>query len=222
MKLAVVSASLGGFDKETEQVEQTLPCAYHLFTDENFPPRTNAMLPRLQAKIPKMFAWQLLPDHDYYLWLDGSIKLADPNAAQYFYDQIQGFDVAVLKHETHVNVKHEWRYTKNGIYQKNRYLYPRYKDEFVYELFNVIKDDPDFVDDSLYIGGLFIYRNTPAVHEMMKNWWYFVSRYLIQDQVSWTYVLKKSGLKIKVLPTTLSQLYLDGYITKEKHHFKTR
>lgn len=222
MKLAVVSASLGGFDKETEHAPQTLDCAYHLFTDENFPPRTNAMLPRLQAKIPKMFAWQLLPDHDYYLWLDGSIKLADPKAAQYFYDQVQGFDVAVLKHETHVNVKHEWRYTKNGIYQKNRYLYPRYKDEFVYELFNVIKDDPDFVDDSLYIGGLFVYRNTPAVHEMMKNWWYFVSRYLIQDQVSWTYVLKKSGLKIKVLPTTLSQLYLDGFITKEKHHFKTR
>jgi hypothetical protein len=75
----------------------------------------------------------------------------------------------------------------------------RYDNELLKEQTAEIEADRDFVDDLMVLGGIFMYRNTPEVQKMMKEWWYHVSRYNVQDQISFSYCLKKSGLKIKVL-----------------------
>jgi hypothetical protein len=196
---AVIQASLGGLDNLPQHVPQTLAYDYHLFTDENFPPRHKVMLPRLQAKIPKMFAWQMVPDYDYYLWLDGNLILNDPNTLQYFHDQIQGYDIVGLKHPRMPNVHQEIRYLRKGLREQSRYLVARYDGEFLKEQTVEIEGDKDWVDDLMIIGGIFMYRNTFQVQEMMKQWWYHVSRYNVQDQISFSYCLRKARLKVKVL-----------------------
>ncbi len=199
-KIAVISANLGGLDKMMDNVPQSLLYDTFVFTDENFLPRFNAMTPRLQAKIPKCFGWQLAPGYDYYLWLDSTLALSNPDSLKYFYNQCQGYDVVVLRHPTHPNVRQEARYTRKGVKQQARYIVTRYKNEHLKELMNVIEADKSFVDDTLVNGGVFMYKNTPEVQQMFKEWWYYISRYIIQDQISFPYVLKKSGLKINVRP----------------------
>ena len=199
-KIAVISANLGGMDEMTPHAPQSLSYDNFIFTDRNFPPRFNAMTPRLQAKIPKFFGWQMAPGYDYYLWLDSTLSLSDRDSLKYFYDNCQGYDIVVLKHPSHPNVRQEARYTRKGIKQKARYIVSRYENELLKEQMDEIEADKDFVDDLLAIGGVFMYKNTPKVHKMLKEWWYHVSRYIIQDQISFSYVLKKSGLKINIRP----------------------
>ena len=90
----------------------------------------------------------------------------------------------------------------------------RYQGEYLQELYDVIRKDKSYVDDLLVIGGVFMYRNTPEVQKMFKEWWYYVSRFCIQDQISFAYVLKKSGIKIKVLDHIYDQW---DYLKVTKH-----
>ncbi|MCK9351245.1 MAG: glycosyltransferase domain-containing protein [Candidatus Paceibacterota bacterium] len=200
MKIAVISAALGRVNRIPTHAPQSLSHDYFMFTDENFPPRDKSMTARLQAKIPKFFGWQLKPGYDYYLWIDSSLALSSPDSLEYFYDQCQGYDMVVLRHPTRPDIRQEARYMRKGFKQKSKYFTSRYEHEFLKEQYDAILDDKDFVDDLLVCGGIFMYRNTPEVQQMFKEWWYNVSRYIIQDQISFPYVLKKSGLKVNVLP----------------------
>ncbi len=198
-KIAVIQASMGGIDPQVKHVEQSIPYDHYLFTDQNFPPRDKSMTPRLQAKLPKMFGWQMVPKHEYYMWLDGNISLNNPDTLKYFYDQIQGHDIVVIKHHGRPNIRQEVRYTRKGINQQSIYIVSRYTNELLKEQYKEIQADKDYVDDLLVIGGIFMYRNTPEVQAMFREWWHNVTRYIIQDQISFPYALKKSGVKMKIL-----------------------
>lgn len=196
---AVIQASLGGIDSPVIHVSQSVPYNYHLFTDQNFPPRSKAMTPRLQAKIPKMFGWQLAPDYETYLWLDGNLQLSHPDSLKYYLDQLADNDIVVLRHPGRPNIRQEVRYTRKGINQQSMYILSRYPGELLAELYDLIEKDKEYIDDLLVIGGIFLYRDTPKVREMLKEWFYYQTRYILQDQISFAYVLKKSGIKFKVL-----------------------
>ena len=160
------------------------------------------MTPRLQAKIPKCFGWQLKPGYDFYMWIDGNLRMKDENTLKYFYENCHEYDVAVLQHPRRNTIWWEYRYNWRGINNNapSNYLRSRYVGELLDEQMAVIKADKDHKDDVLVNGGIFVYRNTPQVQAMLKEWWYYISRYLIMDQLAWAYVLKKSGVGVNVLP----------------------
>jgi len=214
-KIAVITASLGGFDKVEAHIPQSIPYDYFLYTDKNLP-KFKTMAPRLQAKIPKCFAWQMTPGYDYYFWIDGSLVLTNPDSLKYFYDNCQGYDIVTLRHPRRSTVKQEARYLERGLEQESRYLVGRYLNEQMNEQMAEIKTDPNFGDDLLVIGGVFMYKNTPKVQEMLKEWWYHSSRYTVMDQLSFPYLLKKFGLKVNVRP----DIYNDCPYLRQKGHIK--
>ena len=215
--ICVMSANLGNFDIPPKHVPQSVPCDFYTFTDENFRPRIKAMTPRLQAKIPKLFGWQMLAGYDYYVWLDGHGVLTSPDSIKIFYENCVDNDIVVIKHRTHSSINHEFRYMRKGITQKAEYIVARYENELMREMYHEIARDKDYVDDLMVLGGMFMYRNTGAVQKMLKEWWYYVSRYAVQDQLSFAYVLKKSGLRVKVLPHDTKVL---PYVSFEHHPFR--
>jgi len=217
--ICVISANLGGFDTPQAHVPQSIPCDFYTFNDGNFRPRFKAMTPRLQAKIPKFFGWQLLKGYEYYLWLDGHGVLTSPNSVRTFYEKLKDHDVVVIQHRTHPSIAHEYRYMRKGIKQKAEYIVARYENEHMRELYDEIRADTEYKDDAMVLGGMFMYRNTPAVRAMLKDWWYYVSRYAVQDQLSFVYVLKKSGLKINVLPNPIETKILP-YVSFGHHPFR--
>src|SRR3990167_5219258 len=198
-KIAILSANLGGFDIPMQHVEQSIPYDYYCFNDTNFPPRFNAMTLRLQAKIPKMFGFQLAPGHQFYLWIDGNITMTNKDTLKLLVEKCDEYDMVVLRHPGRTTIHLEGRYLQRGLEQSSAYILGRYAGEHVSDQIKAIKDDTSYVDDLLVIGGVFMYKNTPEVHAVLKEWWYHITRYLIEDQLSWAYVLKKSGLKINIL-----------------------
>lgn len=217
-KILVVSANLGGVDEAVEHEFQSIPFEYYQFTDDNFPIR-KAFTPRLQSKLPKCFAYELKPHYDFYLWIDANLRLTHTDALKYLIEQLGDNDIVVLRHPRRPNIRQETRYIRKGLREKSIYLTSRYDNEFLKEQYRIVENDKDYIDDLLVIGGMFMYRNTPEVHKMLKEWWYYQTRYIIQDQLSFAYVLKKSGLKVKILDDSFNDCW---YLAHEKHKDRTK
>ncbi len=198
--------------------EQSIPYDSHLFTDENFPLRSKVMTPRLQSKIPKCFGWQLAPDYDYYLWLDGSFWLARHDSLKYFIDKCKGHDMVVFKHPGRANIWDEYRYIRRGLWQ-SLHIQSRYQDEFLDEQMQVIRADKEYKDDALLISGIFMYKNTPQVQAALKEWWHHITRYHVVDQLAFIYVLRKAGLKLNVINEHYSEC---KYLKSQQHKHRKR
>lgn len=200
MTIAVMTANLGNFDKRVDYVEQSLPYDFYRFTDENFPPRSNSMTPRLQARIVKMFGWQMVPSHDYYIWVDASCILSHPDSVEWFVEQCRNVDMAVFKHPHRSTIQEEADYIKARLEKKCRYLTPRYKNELTDEQLAVIKSDKGFSDQNLFASTAFVYRNNSKVQNVMFHWWHHTSRYHSIDQLSLPYVLFRQRCTVRVIP----------------------
>lgn len=218
MKIAIISANLGNFDNVQEHAPQTIPYDYFLFTEKNFPSRFKAMTPRLQSKIPKCFAWQMVPGYDYYLWADADLVLKSPDSLKYFYENCKDFDIVVLKHPRRAKIKEEAEYLRINL-GRSKYITGRYENELLTEQMAEIRGDKNFRDDSLFISTVFMYRNTPEVHKMLKEWWYHISRYHIIDQLAFPYVLKKSGLRINALDDKYNDC---SYLELKPHRYHAK
>lgn len=191
MKLLIYTANLGNFDKRQENEEQELPegidrIDYWRCTDEDFPPRFNAMTPRLQARIVKMFGWQIKPDYDYYLWVDSSCRLSREDSAKWFMEQMGDKDMAVFAHNKRKTVQEEADYLKHRLSINCPYVTPRYENEDIDGQLNAVEPS-----DPLYASTAFIYRNQSQVRRALKDWWYHTSRFHSIDQLSFPYVIKE-------------------------------
>src|ERR1035437_88783 len=98
MRIAILSANLGGFDTTPQEpVKQDLAVTFHRFTDKDFPPIIG-LSSRFQYRIPKMFGWQMFPGYDIYIWLDSSMSLQRSDSVQWLLDQLGNADMAFFKH----------------------------------------------------------------------------------------------------------------------------
>ncbi len=202
MRLLIYTANLGNFDKRQDNEEQELPeginsIEYWRCTDEDFPPRFNAMTPRLQARIVKMFAWQMKPDFDYYLWVDSSCRLPRADLAKFFMDKLWNKDIAVFKHPDRQTIQDEADYLKKRLIlesegRKKPYVLPRYENEDIDGILEEV--DPQA---PLYASTAFMYRNTLDVQQALKEYFYYTSRYHSIDQLGFTEAIK--DLKVSVI-----------------------
>lgn len=203
MKIAVLTANLGDFDTPIDPVSQDLPCGvekidFHRFTDNNFPPVTG-LTPRLQYRIPKLFGWQMFPNYDMYLWIDGSMSFTHPGSVKWFLEKLGENDIALFKHPWRNSIKEETELIEEKLKKKKAYITSRYKNGLHKEQMDVCLSDPDFKDTILYTSTAFLYRNNQKVQNAMKLWWYYQSRYFTCDQIVLPYVTFKNDLKVGVI-----------------------
>ena len=197
--VAVITANLGAFEKEVKNIEQVRPHDFYLFTDKNFPPRHCAMTPRLQARIVKMFGWQMVPSHQIYIWVDSSFSMAQPDTVSWFIEQLGSSDAAFLRHPTRRNIQNEADYIKMRISNNCPYLTPRYANELIEEQLAEIKGDKWFHDHILLASTAFVYYLNERTEALFKEWWYHTSRYHQVDQLSLPYALFKSKCKFNII-----------------------
>lgn len=218
MKIAILSANLGNFDKPIPCAKQILPedweVSYHTFTDEDFPPIIG-LTPRMQYRIPKMFGWQMFPDYDYYIWLDGSMSLQHPDSVKWFIDKCGGHDMALFRHPWRKTMKEETDHIEEKLKENNRYITPRYKNGLHKEQLAECLADSHFEDKALYTSTAFVYKNNYRVQEALKFWWYHSSRYFTCDQIVLPYVVFKGGLDINVIQENQFKI---PYITLTSKH----
>jgi len=195
-RVAVITANLGSFDRLQDYAGQDLPPSVEMtrviFTDSNFPPRTHSLTPRLQARIPKMFGWQMCPGYDYYIWVDASCALLDRNSVAWFLKHLTKgcYEIALFRHPDRHSIREEADFLRLKLAEHNKYLTPRYAGEDIDGQLAEIMSDPLYKDDVLYASTALAYADTRLVRSALKEWWYHTSRYHSIDQLSLPYVVR--------------------------------
>jgi len=212
--ITVLTANLGGFDKQIDYVEQTVDYDFFRFTDKNFPPRLGSMTPRLQARIPKMSGWQMKPGYEYYVWVDASCILAKEDSLEWLINKCEDSDFVVFKHPNRNSIKEETDYLKERLEKKCPYITPRYENELIDEQVNIIKADENYIDDHFFASTVMVYKNTEKAHTALFDWWYHTSRYHSIDQLSLPYVLWRSDCDLTVIQESYLKTPYLKYIRK--------
>lgn len=196
-RVLVISANLGGFDKpepHAKQEAEGYKIEYFTWDDENFQPRVNSMTPRLQARIPKMMAWQMKPNYDYYLWIDSSCRMSRTDTVKWFLEQLDDKDIAVLKHPNRNTVGEEADYLRARLKKKCPYITPRYAGERLDDQMAVV--DPTA---QLYASTAFIYKNDTRAQDALTIWWLHTSLYHSIDQLSLPAAIAHAGATYAVI-----------------------
>lgn len=205
MKIIILSANFKNFDKETEWEAQGENVIGYKISEETFPLRVNALTPRMQAKIVKCFGWQLFPGYDVYVWVDASFKMFS-GATEWLLRALADKDAAFFRHPSRKTIAEEYEFMKKNA--NKRYIRYRYTYELLEEQYNIIAEDRTYEDTLLLCGGIFIYRNNEVMRNALKEWWYHITRYHLNDQLSLPYVLLKSGCKFNIIEDDIYKLAL--------------
>lgn len=225
MKIAIITANLGKFDPTSYIVPQTqmfdTTIDIHRFDDNNFPPRIKAMTPRLQARIPKMFGYDMVPGYDYYIWLDSSFSILNEETVQWYLSKISSKEIVFFKHPTRDNIKSEAEFIRKKIEDGNEYLTSRYWGELIDEQLAACLID-GYIDDTLLATCSFIYKNCDSVKALLKDWWVHTSRYHIVDQLSIPFLLKTSHCKFVILDEDIYHIPYLTYTRNQTMPYKAK
>jgi hypothetical protein len=198
-------------DPRPRYVEQELPGNWifdqYYFDEQNFPQRPGAITPRMQAKIPKMLGWDMVPPYDYYIWLDSSFRISDPGCVQWFIGNCLNHDMVLFRHPKRQSIASELCYMQRKMRQGDPYILMRYGEEPCEAQVQRYLADPDFRDGALYAGGAFCYAANLVARpdNAMKEWFHQTVTGSIQDQLSLPWVLNKYGVKLNVLSEGIFQ-----------------
>jgi hypothetical protein len=220
MKIALVTANLAKIDSDkfatypNQKISPENSLSIFSYDDENFLPRKNAMHPRLQAKIPKMLAFEERPGYDYYIWLDASLLIKSENFVQWLVDECKDEVAVFFKHPFRNSISEELEFMDYHMNSNNQYLIDRYQNEPIHHQVKTYLEDNAFTDQFLIAAGAFIYTPKFALTGVLNNWFYQCARFSVQDQFSLPYVLQKSNLQPKLLEENI----LDNrYIASTAH-----
>lgn len=206
MKVAVISANLGGYDPHVEWTPQVVPAGVtvevHRLTDATFPRRVKAMTPALQAGIPKMCGYELYPGADVYLWVDASRGLLRPDTVAWFLDGLGRSELLLFLHPERHTIREEYAFVKAKLAARSRYLTKRYEGEWLDEQFAAV-NVPWYTDDRLYASTAFMYRPTVVVRRMLREWFYHKARYLLHDQLALPYLVRDHGVHVAERPESV-------------------
>jgi hypothetical protein len=193
MHFHAVSAHFGGPRPWTHYLSSSESLSSHYYDDRNTPSRHNAMHPRLKAKIPKMLEW-MNTEADWYIWMDSSIRLNDgidlPKAVM---QRSQGKPLCLFRHSAHSSIQQEAQVVQQAMLQGLTYHLNRYSGEPLASQVENYLSDQSFKDNKLFEMTFFAYHRSAA--PLMQEWFMHNCLWSIEDQISFPYVLHKSGLE---------------------------
>ena len=225
MKVCIISANLGDYDKPHPWADQIVPdgveVEIHRLNDDNFPPRHKAMTPALQCGIPKWHGHELFPDFGWYLWVDASCALTRGNEVHLWLCEVDAFnpagyyDIALFKHPERKTIRQEYDFIKDKMAAGNKYLCSRYKGEWLDEQMAFIANEAASYYP-LYASTAFIYKPTPLIRAAFKEVAWQKYRFMLHDQLALAYALREHGNSIKVINQNYQKSGLMEFVRNKK------
>lgn len=204
-----VSAHFGGKPPWKNRIthdKYTITNAF--YDDNNTPSRHLSMHPRLKGKIPKMLEWKFI-DSEWYVWLDSSIKILSNDICDWIIETANGKSLCLFKHSYASTILEEANRVRENLNRSVDYINRRYRGEPITEQLIHYYGDPQFKDNKLFGLTLFAYHRRASL--LMKEWFDHNVIWSIQDQLSFPYVLNKSGIEYSLF---------DGLITEKNPYFE--
>ena len=203
MRIALISANLGGYDESSAWPSLEAPAGVSLhvlrLTDSDVPPRPLAMTSRLQCGIPKWFGHDFAPDADVLIWIDASCATT-PMTVAWFLERLAGAEIAVFKHPERATIRDEYAFMVERMARPGEtYLNSRYRGEDVRGQFEYI-ERRGLAGLPLYASTAFAYQPTKRVVAALAECFALKCRFLLHDQLAFPYVLHQHACRVNVIP----------------------
>jgi len=180
MKVLVYSAITQGYDS-------IKPGRDFWFIDPTY---IDSPEPARRAKYPKVMLHHILPGVEYSVWLDGSIRIGPTLRPSDLIERYltDGCDMAVMKHPE-----------RDCLFEEARACVKLAKDSPATLARQTVQYD--FEGHPKHWGlsetGVMIRRHTPEVNAFCDAWWREIERHSRRDQVSFPYVQRRMGLRVR-------------------------
>lgn len=195
MRIAVITANIGGIDEVIPMVDQSVSCDYFLFTENNLPYPLVSLDSRMRGKYLKINTHRFL-SHDVFIWIDGRVEITSPFFVEMMIQKLKGNDVVISKHEYRHNVYEEITWIQDMMKGGNEYLLSRYSHEPFDDELEFYRREGLPQDFPLYMCGIFARWNNEKVNKVFRDWWIGNLEYSCFDQAYFSYVAWKRGLEI--------------------------
>jgi hypothetical protein len=196
MKIALITATVGGFDTIKEIPKQTVDFDFIRLTDNDLIEiKGNA---RHKAKFPKMQG-HLFTDADVIIWIDGSVQILSNNFVEYMANEVANYDIAIGKHNVRNCAYEEIDFICAEIMKGNEYLKRRYDFDTLLEVKNFLKTLGFEHNKGLYACGIFARKNNHKANNMFDNWWQSEMQWQTNDQPLFVYLANMYKVKINTL-----------------------
>lgn len=196
MKIAVVTAVIGGFDTIKEIPKQTIPYELIRVDDKDLIELKGDA--RHKAKFPKMQA-HLFTDADVIIWIDGSVQVVSNRFVEYMVQQVQDNDIAIGKHNVRNCAYQEIDFICAEIMKGNEYLKRRYDFNTLLEVKKYFKAVEFQENKRLWACGIFARQNNNRTNAMFDLWWKSETQWLTNDQLMFAYLANKFEMKINTI-----------------------
>jgi hypothetical protein len=161
--------------------------------------------PILAGKYPKMKPFDFVTE-DIAVWLDGSFIVHDRGWRDFCVESLGDSDVVAWAHPE----------ARDCLYQEAEYC----QDWEKYREYDIRKQTAHYRADGMPEGfglwacGGLVWRNTQAAKKFGSLWLVHQSRWSVQDQISFPYLVWKQNIKLSTFP---AHQFLNPYLTYVGH-----
>jgi len=195
MKIAVITANIGGFDKCNAMPEQDIAFDRYYIDDANCPYPAYKIDNRMKAKIFKMLGHKIWPEYDVYVWIDGNIRVKAGNFISRIVNTMEGGDVVISNHSERSSVYEEANFIYTELKKGHKYLRARYSGDLIMD---EVKSYGEGLK-GLYWCGCFARLNNEKVNKAFDDWYIDNTLWSYFDQNSFVYEMHKHQLKLNII-----------------------
>ena len=143
--------------------------------------------PTRMARYVKLNPFFLLPDYDYYIWVDGNVSI-NCNIKEFIgHLKSNNNNLGLIPHPLRSNYLEEAEACKTLKKDIPKLIDRQTKD--------YLKNDIE-IDAGLFETNVMVIKNIPSTKELFNFWWHQVNRYSKRDQLSLVWVFNKFPKKV--------------------------
>ena len=197
-RIAIYTASIGGYDAVRQPIVIDERFDYILFTDEVKEERVGAWLVRKVdyenedktrvARYVKTHPHTLLSNYDATLWLDASIEIL----TSFVYERC----VELLEKGVQLaSIQHPWR---DCIYDEAYVVYGLEEERKIMDWCHRLRKEGYPRHNGLYESGVLFRKNDVGVVQLNEEWWNVILHHTRRDQLALNYLLWKRDSSVLI------------------------
>lgn len=190
MKIAVITANIGGFDHFNAIPKQSIDFDFFYYTEANLPFPMHTQDNRMKAKVMKICPHWALPQYDVYIWKDANILVKSPSFLADILANLK--EVSISDHPFRKTIYEEADYICSEIKKRNGYLSSRYSIESIRKEIESI--GPNI--QGLFWCGLFARVNDSLINKCFERWFTDNVLYSNFDQLSFSKMVQECFVKV--------------------------
>lgn len=196
MKIALVTANIGGIDEDIVIPEQDIPVDFYRFTEKNLPVPLPNLNNRLKSKYVKTQLHRILPEYDAYVWIDGRIEVSSSMFISIMIDLLGNYNQVNVRHPEEISVYQELDRIVAWINEGKKYICDRYQGQRIEEEALFLEKERFPRNGTLFMGGVFARLNSPIVNSFHDEWWLKCIEFSSFDQAMLSYMIWKHPIKV--------------------------